>query len=105
MKLRKIDFRGLKGQFDVINDNFIGLIAKYVYLWPILAYRTNLWPIFLDYNIHPRKLGFMGLKGQFDVKKSNFRGLTAKIGYLRPILTFRDHLWPIFLGYAIGIVA
>ena len=48
LELRKIDFRGLKGQFDVKNDNFIGLIAKNGYLWPILAYRTYLWLIFMD---------------------------------------------------------
>ena len=46
--LRKIDFRGLKGQFDVKNANFRGLTAKIGYLWPILAYRTHLWHIFMD---------------------------------------------------------
>ena len=48
LELGKIDFRGLKGQFDVKNANFRGLTAKISYLWPILAYRTHPWPIFMD---------------------------------------------------------
>ena len=46
---RKLDFRGLKGQFDVKKANFRGLIAKIGHLRPILASRTHLWPIFMDY--------------------------------------------------------
>ena len=49
LELRKLDFRGLKGQFDVKKANFRGLIAKIGHLRPILASRTNLWPIFMDY--------------------------------------------------------
>ena len=49
LEIRKLDFRGLKGQFDVKKDNFRGLIAKIGHLRPILASRTHLWPIFMDY--------------------------------------------------------
>ena len=49
IELRKLDFRGLKGQFDVKKANFGGLIAKIGHLRPILATRTQLWPIFMDY--------------------------------------------------------
>ena len=49
LELRKLDFRGLKGQFDVKKANFRGLIAKIGHLRPILASRTYLWPIFMDY--------------------------------------------------------
>ena len=48
---RKLDFRGLKGQFNVKNANFRGLIAKIDHLRPILASRTKLWPIFMEYAI------------------------------------------------------
>ena len=48
LELRKLDFRGLKGQFDVKKANFRGLIAKISHLRPILATRTQLWPIFVD---------------------------------------------------------
>ena len=46
--VRKLDFRGLKGQFDVKNAKFRGVIAKIGDLRPILASRTYLWPIFMD---------------------------------------------------------
>ena len=36
-ELLKLEFRGLKGQFDVKKANFRGLIAKIGFLWPILA--------------------------------------------------------------------
>ena len=49
--LRKLDFRGLKGQFDVKKFNFRGLIVKIGHYWPILATRTHLWPIFMEYSI------------------------------------------------------
>ena len=48
LELRKIGFRGLKGQFDVKKANFRGLIAKIGCLRPMLPYRTHIWPIFLD---------------------------------------------------------
>ena len=46
---RKLDFRGLKGQFDVKKANFRGLIAKIGHYMAILASRTLLWPIFMVY--------------------------------------------------------
>ena len=49
LELRKLGFRGLKGQFDVKKANFRGLIAKIGHLRPIFASRTHLWPIFMDY--------------------------------------------------------
>ena len=49
LELRKIGFGGLKGQFNVKNDNFRGLIAKIDHYRPTLATRTNLWPIFMEY--------------------------------------------------------
>ena len=51
LELRKLDFRGLKGQFDVKKANFRGLIAKIGHYRPILATRTHLWPIFMEYAI------------------------------------------------------
>ena len=51
LELRKLGFRGLKGQFDVKKANFRGLIAEIGHLRPILASRTHLWPIFMDYAI------------------------------------------------------
>ena len=49
LELRKLDFRGLKGQFDVKKANFRGLIVKIGHYWPIWATRTHLWPIFMEY--------------------------------------------------------
>ena len=46
LELRKLDFRGLKGQFDVKKANFRGLIAKIGHYRPILASKTHPWPIF-----------------------------------------------------------
>ena len=45
--LRKINFRGLKGQFDVKKANFRGLISKIGYLMPILTSVTHPWPIIM----------------------------------------------------------
>ena len=39
VEFRKLDFRGLKGQFDVKKANFRGLIAKIGHYRPILAIR------------------------------------------------------------------
>ena len=57
-EFRKLDFRGLKGQFDVKNANFRVLIPKIGYFRPILTSRTNPLPIntgfamgFLPYGI------------------------------------------------------
>ena len=49
LKVKKLDFRGLKGQFDVKMVNFRGSIAKIGHLRPILASRTPLCPIFWEY--------------------------------------------------------
>ena len=46
---RKLDFRGLKGPFDVKKANFRRLIAKIGHLRPILVTRTHLSPIFMEY--------------------------------------------------------
>ena len=51
LEIRKLDFRGLKGQFDVKKANFRRLIAKIGHLRPILASRTHLWPICMDYHM------------------------------------------------------
>ena len=49
LELKKFDFRGLKGHFNVKKANFRGLIAKIGHYRPILATRTHLWPIFMEY--------------------------------------------------------
>ena len=46
--IRKLEFRGLKRQYDVKEINFRGLIARIGYYRPILATRTHLWPIFME---------------------------------------------------------
>ena len=51
IELRKLNFRGLKGQLDVKKANFTALIAKIGPFRPILAYRTHLWPIFIVFAI------------------------------------------------------
>ena len=45
----KVKLWGLKGQFDVKKANFRGLIAKIGHYWPILATKTHLWHIFIEY--------------------------------------------------------
>ena len=49
LEFRKLDFRGLKGQFDVKKANFRELTAKIVHYWPILATRNQLLLIFMEY--------------------------------------------------------
>ena len=49
LELRKLDFRGLKGELDVKKAHCRELIAKIGYLRPILTFKTRLWPIFMDY--------------------------------------------------------
>ena len=49
LEFRKSDFRGLKSQFDVKKTNFRRIIAKIGHLRSILASRTHLMPIFMDY--------------------------------------------------------
>ena len=49
LEFRKLDFWGLKGQFDVKKANFRGLIAKIGHYRPILASITHIWPIFMEY--------------------------------------------------------
>ena len=60
-KLRKLEFRGLEGQFDVKNANFRGLIHKIGYFRPILTSRDHLWPIFMNYAM--RIVSYGMLKG------------------------------------------
>ena len=45
----KLDFRGLKGQLHVKKVNFRGVIAKIGHVRPILASRSQLYPIFMEY--------------------------------------------------------
>ena len=59
--VRKLDFRGLKGQFDVKKANFRGLTAKIDYLRPILKSRIHLWSIFMNFAMGT--VGFGILKG------------------------------------------
>ena len=49
LMLKKLNFRGLKGQFDVKKANFRGLIAKFGRYRLILATRIHLWLIFRKY--------------------------------------------------------
>ena len=51
LELRKLGFRGVKGQFNVKNDNFRGLIAKIGHYKPILANRTHSWSILMEYSM------------------------------------------------------
>ena len=59
--LRKLDFRGLNGQFGIKMDNFRGLIAKIAHYRPILATKTYR---YVGGVLVLRKLGSRGLKGQ-----------------------------------------
>ena len=105
LEIKKLDFRGLKGQFDVKMANFRGLIAKIGHLRPILTdYKNHLMTHFLgichgncalryfEGVLEVKKFDFRGLKGQFNAKKANYRGLIAKIGHCRLILASRTHL-------------
>ena len=91
-RAQKLDFRGLRSQFDAKKPNFRGLIGKIGNWRTILVTRPILLPISMEYTIGIlpsgilRKLDFRDLKGQFDVKKASFRRLIAEIGYLRRIL-------------------
>ena len=82
-KLRKLEFRGLKCQFDVKNANLRVLIPKIGYFRPILTSRTHPWPIIMGFAmgfalwytggiLELKKLDFRGLKCQSDVKKGQF---------------------------------
>ena len=51
LELRKLNFMGLKGQFDVKKANFRGVIGKIGYYRPISTFRTHLWPLFMKYVI------------------------------------------------------
>ena len=51
LELRKFNFRGLKGQIDVKNTNFKGIIARIGNYRAILATRTHLWSVFMEYVI------------------------------------------------------
>ena len=50
LKVRKLDFRGLKGQIDVTKDNSRGLIAKIDHDSPISATNSTLnWSIMANF--------------------------------------------------------
>ena len=51
LELRKLDFRGLKGQIYVKKANFRGLIAKIRHYIDILATNTHPWPNFMEYTM------------------------------------------------------
>ena len=48
-EIRKLDFRGFKGQFNVKKDNFKGLMAKIGHYRLILSSITHLLSIFMEY--------------------------------------------------------
>ena len=51
LELRKLNFRGLKGLFDVKKANLRRVIAKNGYLRPIITSRTHVRSIFMEYVI------------------------------------------------------
>ena len=51
LELRKLDFKGLKGQFNVKNAHFRGLKTKIGHYRPIVATKTHPWPIFMEYSM------------------------------------------------------
>ena len=55
LELRKLNFRDLKGQFNVKKASFRGLIVKIGYLNPILASTTHIW--IMPWELCPRKMG------------------------------------------------
>ena len=59
LMLRKLNFRGLKGQFGVKKDNFRRLIAKFGHYRLILATRIHLWLIFMKYVIEIGSLSML----------------------------------------------
>ena len=59
LELIKLDFRDLKGQFDVKKANFRGLIVKIGHYWPIWATRTHIRPIFMEYAMVIITLGIL----------------------------------------------
>ena len=87
LELRKLDFRGLKGQLDVKKAKIGELISKIGYLRPVLTSRIHLRPILMNFAIGVvllryvegilkiRKSDFRGLKGQFDEKRLIFEDL------------------------------
>ena len=58
---RKLDFRGIKGQFNVKMANFRGLIAKIGRVRPILTSRPHQRPIFMDYGMGIVPYGMLGV--------------------------------------------
>ena len=104
LKLRKLHFKGLRGQFNVKKANFRGLIAKIGHYWHILATRTHLCTIFngiCHWNCAPKVLqsGSKAQKDRFQwsqrsnrCQKGKFYGLIAKIGYYRHILATSTRL-------------
>ena len=51
LEFRELDFRGLKGQFDVKKAKFRELLAEIDHLKPTLDSRTHLWYIFMIYAV------------------------------------------------------
>ena len=51
LEVKKLDFRGLKCQFDVKKVNFRGLTAKSGHYRPILPPRHRLRPILIEYTL------------------------------------------------------
>ena len=49
LEFKKLDFMGLKGQFDVKKANFRGLIAKIDSNRPIMASKPHLCSILMEY--------------------------------------------------------
>ena len=74
--LRKLDFRGLKGQYDAKKANFRGLIVKIGHYWPIWATRTHLWPIF--YGVFHGNYALTYVGGVLVLRKLDFRGLKCQ---------------------------
>ena len=80
LRVKKLDFRGLKCQFEVKRASFKGLIARIDYLSAILATRTpcgllswnmpwEMYPKVCWRNSRGQKIDFRGLKGYSMSKK------------------------------------
>ena len=103
LEVKKLDFRGVKGQFDAKKANFRGPIAKFGYCRPILASTYGPFSWNMPWEVCPKvcwrgfrfqKVRFWGLIGQNDIKMANFSGLIAKIGHYRPILLLEPTYGP-----------
>ena len=113
--LRKLGFRGFKGQFDVKKANFRGLIAKIGHYWPIQLPEPTYSPFLqsMPQKLSPKvrwrgssskKVKFWGSQRSIRYKKDQFQEFIAKMSHYRPILATTTHLLPILMEYVIGIV-